>query len=182
MILRKLLLYHVAKGKYSSTALLAESRVKTLVGLPVLVEGDSAALYINNAEVIAADIQASNGIVHLVDEVVLPNLQAVGIDGELLHHLNDQLTDPEGPLSPSLSLSASPNPGAKEVVMEIEGMAGETVSVQVMDQQGQYLAYVEYTVAGSQDSFTLDLSQYAKGLYIVNAQAGELYQYVRVMK
>ena len=181
-VLRKLLLYHVVKGKYSSADLIEKDRLKTLVGLSVAIDADSATVQVNNAEVVVADVQASNGVIHLVDEIILPDLPALGIDEEFLSHLNDQLTDPEGPLSPSLTLTASPNPGAQEVRLEIEGMAGQTVEVQIMDQQGQYQARVAYTVVGSQDSFTVDLSQYAKGLYIINAQVGELYEYVRVMK
>lgn len=182
-ILRQLLLLHVAKGELTRDVLVNSSRVNTLVGLPLLVEGDSSMLRVNNARIITADIQASNGIVHLVDAVILPDLRALLATNERrITALGKSLIPEGGPLYPALTLSAFPNPGADEVTMQIEGLAGETLSVRVIDPQGRYIARQQYTVAGPQDTFTLDVGQFAEGLYIVNAQVGELYEYVRVMK
>ena len=182
-ILRKLLLYHVAKGELTSDTLSRLSRVPTLVGLPLSVSSEGATIHVNHAEVIAADIQASNGVVHLVDEVILPDLQALlsTVDEEHLAALNELLT-PEGDIDPALVLSAIPNPGVEEVIVRIDGMAGETVSVRLVDSQGQSMGAWEYTVTGSQDDFALDLRPYTRGIYIVNVQVGELYEYVRVVK
>jgi transforming growth factor-beta-induced protein len=66
----KVLTYHVVDGKVSSADLKA-GKVPTLAGVDVQVDL-SAGVKINDATVIKADIQASNGIIHVVDTVLLP--------------------------------------------------------------------------------------------------------------
>ena len=62
-----ILTYHVVAGKIMSTDLLSTSSAKT-------VNGKSApiGLRVGNANVIAADIVASNGLIHVIDTVLLP--------------------------------------------------------------------------------------------------------------
>ncbi|MBD1944154.1 fasciclin domain-containing protein [Coleofasciculus sp. FACHB-712] len=69
----KLLSYHVVPGKISSTEL-KSGEVKTVEGTPVTVKVDSASseITINNAKVIQPNIPASNGVIHVVDKVILP--------------------------------------------------------------------------------------------------------------
>jgi Secreted and surface protein containing fasciclin-like repeats len=69
----RILTYHVVPGLAPSSALRAGQQVATLQGSPVtvtLLEGGR--IRINNANVIAADIQASNGIIHVIDAVLIP--------------------------------------------------------------------------------------------------------------
>jgi transforming growth factor-beta-induced protein len=66
----KILTYHVVDGKVSSADLKA-GKVPTLAGIDVQVDL-SAGVKINDATVIKADIEASNGIIHVVDTVLLP--------------------------------------------------------------------------------------------------------------
>jgi uncharacterized surface protein with fasciclin (FAS1) repeats len=73
--LRDILLYHVLSGSaVDSTAAigLAGSSVEATNGdqLAISVQGD--ALFINDSEVTGADVQASNGIIHVIDAVLLP--------------------------------------------------------------------------------------------------------------
>ncbi|WP_337871276.1 fasciclin domain-containing protein [Meiothermus sp.] len=72
--LRNVLLYHVAQGKLSATQLLQAGEVTTLQGQKVRVRaGPSNSLILNdNVMVIIKDIQAANGIIHVVDTVLLP--------------------------------------------------------------------------------------------------------------
>lgn len=69
----KLLSYHVVPGKISSTEL-KSGDVKTVEGTPVTVKVDSASseITVNNAKVIQPNIPASNGVIHVVDKVILP--------------------------------------------------------------------------------------------------------------
>ena len=182
-ILKQLLLLHVAKGSLTSDILENRSTVNTLVGLPLFVRGDSSVLQINNAKVKTADIRASNGVVHVVDAVILPDLLALlGTNERRITALGKSLIPEDGPLHPALTLSAFPNPGTDEVTMQLEGLAGETLSVRVIDPQGRYIAQQQYTVVGPKDTFTLEVGQFGNGIYIVNAQVGELYEYVRLTK
>ncbi|MEM0121676.1 MAG: fasciclin domain-containing protein [Thermoprotei archaeon] len=79
--LKSILLYHVVAGKVmSSQAMqLAQSqspaKVKTLQGseITLKVEGlISKSLQVNNAKVVKADIEATNGVIHVIDKVILP--------------------------------------------------------------------------------------------------------------
>lgn len=69
----ELLGYHVIPGKVTSTQLKAGA-VKTVEGTPVTVKIDSTSntVTINNAKVTQADIPAKNGVIHVVDKVILP--------------------------------------------------------------------------------------------------------------
>ncbi|MHC5740295.1 MAG: fasciclin domain-containing protein [Nostoc sp.] len=69
----KLLSYHVIPGGITSQQL-TSGEVKTVEGSPVkiTVDGASNSITVNNAKVSQPDIPASNGIVHVVDQVLLP--------------------------------------------------------------------------------------------------------------
>jgi uncharacterized surface protein with fasciclin (FAS1) repeats len=69
----KLLTYHVIPGQVTSSQL-TSGDVKTVEGTPVTIDVNSTAktISINGAKVTQADIPASNGVVHVVDKVILP--------------------------------------------------------------------------------------------------------------
>jgi uncharacterized surface protein with fasciclin (FAS1) repeats len=67
----QLLSYHVVPGRITSTQL-KSGNVKTVEGNNVAVSVSSAGVTVNKAKVVQADIPASNGIVHIVDKVILP--------------------------------------------------------------------------------------------------------------
>ncbi len=69
--LAQLLTYHVVDGEVRSTDL-ASGEVATLTGDSVMVNVDESAVTINDANVVAADIEASNGVIHVIDAVLLP--------------------------------------------------------------------------------------------------------------
>lgn len=69
-LLVEILRYHVVSGEVTSSEL-QTGTVPALNGsLAVTAEGGSVT--VNNADVIAADVEASNGIVHAIDEVLIP--------------------------------------------------------------------------------------------------------------
>jgi len=70
--LRAVLLYHVAKGKVTSGQVVKVKRVKTLQGgqFPVKVSGSK--VYVGGARVIKADVMASNGVIHVINKVLIP--------------------------------------------------------------------------------------------------------------
>lgn len=69
--LKTILLHHVVGAKVLSTDLPGTPYAKSKAGYPLLVSTDGGAK-ISNAKVIEADLEASNGVVHAVDEVILP--------------------------------------------------------------------------------------------------------------
>merc|ERR1711988_325506 len=70
--LKKVLTYHVASGLVKSTDLKPFERIKTLEGGEVLVEIFGKTVRINNAGVTTADVEATNGVVHIIDHVLIP--------------------------------------------------------------------------------------------------------------
>ncbi|MDG1767074.1 MAG: fasciclin domain-containing protein [Flavobacteriales bacterium] len=70
--LANILLYHVVGGTALSTDLNDGDAIATLLGPDVNVSIDMGTVMINGAEVVIADILASNGVVHVIDAVLTP--------------------------------------------------------------------------------------------------------------
>ena len=70
--LTKVLTYHVVAGKVTSDAVVKISEAETVAGIKAPVEVSMGNVYVAGAKVITADVQASNGIIHIIDTVMLP--------------------------------------------------------------------------------------------------------------
>ena len=69
--LTQVLTYHVVSGSVPASQVTGLSSAETLQGQPVVV-GNAGGVSINNATVIETDIRGSNGIIHVVDSVLIP--------------------------------------------------------------------------------------------------------------
>jgi uncharacterized surface protein with fasciclin (FAS1) repeats len=67
----KVLTYHVVPGKVMAADVAKVSRVKTVQGQNVRI-ATGAGVKVNDANVVTADIEASNGVIHVIDAVMLP--------------------------------------------------------------------------------------------------------------
>ena len=67
-----ILTYHVVSGKVMSTDLSNGQKAATVQGQNVTVSIADGAVRISGAKVIAADVVAKNGVVHIIDKVILP--------------------------------------------------------------------------------------------------------------
>jgi uncharacterized surface protein with fasciclin (FAS1) repeats len=70
--LRAVLLYHVAPGERFSGDVAASTRIRTLSKGFLAPSVHDGSVYVNDARIVAADIDASNGVIHVIDEVLLP--------------------------------------------------------------------------------------------------------------
>lgn len=71
--LTKILTYHVVAGKTLSPALAGKTlTVKTVEGADLKIDGRGGSVKVNNATVVAADVPASNGVIHAIDTVLMP--------------------------------------------------------------------------------------------------------------
>ncbi len=74
--LRSILLYHVVAGKYLAAdvkKLKSGTQVETLLkGKKVTITRKRDGIYINDAKVIKTDVLAKNGVIHVIDKVILP--------------------------------------------------------------------------------------------------------------
>lgn len=70
-----LLTYHVVAGAVTSDQLSGQIlNVETVEGSTVLIDATDG-VRVGNAQVVQADIQTSNGIIHIVDRVIIPTTQ-----------------------------------------------------------------------------------------------------------
>lgn len=68
----QVLTYHVVPGKVEAKEVVKLHSAKTLQGTEVKIEVRDGTVYINDSKVAKADVQCSNGIIHVVDRVLLP--------------------------------------------------------------------------------------------------------------
>lgn len=66
-----ILTYHVVPGKVMSTDLSDDMMAATVQGGDIAIDLDSGVM-VNDANVVTADIEASNGVIHVIDKVILP--------------------------------------------------------------------------------------------------------------
>jgi len=65
------LTYHVVPGKVMSTDLSDDMTATTVQGGTITIDLDDGVM-INDASVVTADIEAENGVIHVIDKVILP--------------------------------------------------------------------------------------------------------------
>lgn len=72
--LKAVLTYHVISGKVMAADVvkLDGKAVKTVQGSPVAIKVEGDTVMIGNAKVIKADVETSNGVIHVIDTVLLP--------------------------------------------------------------------------------------------------------------
>jgi uncharacterized surface protein with fasciclin (FAS1) repeats len=70
--LQAILTYHVVPGKVMSRDAVKMTSAKTVNGQSFRISKSGDGLMINDANVTKADIKASNGIIHVIDRVILP--------------------------------------------------------------------------------------------------------------
>ncbi|MHC5044926.1 MAG: fasciclin domain-containing protein, partial [Planctomycetota bacterium] len=67
-----ILKYHVVAGRAFSTDAAKLGKAPTLLGQEIRFSARDGQLYVNDAKIVAADIDASNGVIHVIDSVILP--------------------------------------------------------------------------------------------------------------
>lgn len=70
--LKKVLLYHVVSGKVMSADVVKLKTAKTVQGSDVKIAVNGKDVMINAAKVITVDVEASNGVIHVIDSVIMP--------------------------------------------------------------------------------------------------------------
>ena len=70
--LRRILTYHVVAGTVMAADVVKMKSAKAVSGDSLLIASKGGAVMVDNARVVKTDIVASNGIIHVIDAVVLP--------------------------------------------------------------------------------------------------------------
>lgn len=89
--LEQIVTYHLIEGTVLSGDLDAQQDVEMLQGEVTLIQASAAGVLINGfANVVEADIEADNGVIHAIDEVLLPTEYRVALQGPSLVEVAEQ--------------------------------------------------------------------------------------------
>ncbi len=70
--LAAILTYHVVSGKVMAKDVMTMKEAKTVNGESVMISMDANTVMVDNAKVVQADIVCSNGVIHVIDTVIMP--------------------------------------------------------------------------------------------------------------
>jgi len=70
--LKSVLLYHVVSGSVTAGDVVKLSSAKTLEGSSVLIKVNKGGVFVNQAKVTTPDVMASNGVIHVINKVLIP--------------------------------------------------------------------------------------------------------------
>jgi uncharacterized surface protein with fasciclin (FAS1) repeats len=70
--LQSVLLYHVVPGNVMAADVVQLESADTALGEPVSIRVEDGMVYVNEAQVVVTDIEASNGVIHVIDAVIVP--------------------------------------------------------------------------------------------------------------
>ena len=119
-LLTQILLYHAVAGKVMSTDLSDGMKATTVQAQEITVTITDGKVFINDAQVIVADIEAGNGVVHVIDVVLIPETTT-------------NVTDISGG---ETMFSMYPNPASSTVTFDLRNLdtfAPATLSIYSMD-------------------------------------------------
>ena len=73
-LLTSVLTYHVVPGKVLAADVVTMNgqEVATVNGATIMISVDGSSVMVNDANVVATDVMASNGVIHVIDKVILP--------------------------------------------------------------------------------------------------------------
>ena len=98
--LTQILLYHVVGDVVKAETVLTLDEAETLAGNKVSIEVVDGNVYVNDSKVTSTDIEASNGVIHVIDKVLVPGMDEMGnnkelIDSQIPNFVVYEYNDPE---------------------------------------------------------------------------------------
>ncbi|TVQ50122.1 MAG: T9SS C-terminal target domain-containing protein, partial [Saprospirales bacterium] len=144
--LTSVLLYHVLSGQVLSTDLSDGMEATTVLGQDILVTIENGNVFINDAQVIVADILAGNGVVHVINAVLVPDLNTTR---------NLDVID----------ISIYPNPVSDYLQLDLPSeLLNNEVTIEVINIQGQTVQQFRFN--GNAEK--LNVSNLPAGTYLLN--------------
>ena len=70
--MKAVLLYHVVSGKLTAAQVVKQKSLTTLEGGTLSIRTRDSNVYVNRARVIKANVMASNGVIHVINQVLIP--------------------------------------------------------------------------------------------------------------
>ncbi len=155
-MLTDILLYHVVGANALSTSLSNGQMIATLFGENVEVTINDDGVFINDAKVIVADLVAENGVVHVIDAVLVPTT-----------------TNTESVFSDTRGVMLYPNPAQNFIYLEAEMKSQAKVSIEVYNIVGKQV--MRYELENQHDNLNerIDISALPQGVYIFNISSNK---------
>ncbi|MBK7807670.1 MAG: fasciclin domain-containing protein [Saprospiraceae bacterium] len=144
-ILTSILTYHAIGAKALSSELSDGQEIVTLNGAKVKITINNDGVFVNDAKVTVVDLVADNGVVHVINAVLLPPPSS-----------STDLVDDN-------TLSILPNPARDIITIQSELMTDEPAKVDIYTVNGQNIISSK-VLSGN----TIDISQLDSGIYIIN--------------
>jgi len=84
--LKKILTYHVVPGKVMASTVMGldGEKVKTVEGSEVSIKVGSQGVFVDGAKVVATDVSCDNGVIHIIDSVIIPGAAPAKFDPKSL--------------------------------------------------------------------------------------------------
>ncbi len=155
--LTDILLYHVVEGYILAGDLSDGQQITTLQGETLTISIHTDNVFVNDAAVTLADLEADNGVVHVLNQVLIP-----GDDDET------SVEDISGSATP---VNIYPNPARDAVTLELTLSETEQVHIAIYSLTGETVSTDDHGVlpAGTH-SLTQHLGNLNAGMYIVRIQ------------
>ncbi|MBK8852188.1 MAG: fasciclin domain-containing protein [Saprospiraceae bacterium] len=144
-LLTQILLYHAVAGEALSSDLSNGQTIATINGKEITITINADGVFINNAKVTVADLLADNGVVHVIDAVLLPPSASNDVNG-------------------TSAVTIYPNPSVRG--LNIESKSRETIKARLIDLFGR-----EIEKASSEGIINLSFDQ-IPGTYLLEVQEG----------
>ena len=74
--LKEILTYHVVSGKVMAADVVKLKSAKTVEGSDVKIMAKGGKVMVNNANVVKTDIACDNGVIHVIDTVIMPSMMS----------------------------------------------------------------------------------------------------------
>ena len=147
--LTDVLLYHVVGSVALSTDLADGQMIETLQGQDIDISIMGANVMVNESNVTGADNVAGNGVVHIIDAVLIPEPTSVNNNNSLS------------------GVSVYPNPANEIAFVEFNLNNQEQASIRVTDLNGKSLFVKNSSIGAGQHRIELPLNGLAKGMYLI---------------
>jgi uncharacterized surface protein with fasciclin (FAS1) repeats len=148
--LTELLLYHVVETEALSSGLFDGQKVKTVQGDELEISFVNGDVYVNDAKVVMADVKTGNGVIHVIDAVLVPG-EATDID---------ELDDGD--------IMLSPNPATESILLQVGQEFDQVMSLHIYALSGQKVKSVQLQSIQER----IDISDLQKGVYLFVIEIG----------
>ncbi len=71
-VLANILLYHVTAGELTAADVISSNELEMLQGDELEIDVEDGMVFVNDAKIITTDVFASNGVIHVIDAVLMP--------------------------------------------------------------------------------------------------------------